>query len=357
MTINLSALIDNWRICAAQAPNVQTAAVIKADAYGLGLTSVTPSLVKVGCECFFVALVEEGKQVRYLAPDSAIYVMNGLFPGLSDTLTHYNLRPCLGSLEEIHEWVNFCRMRDIRPPVALHIDSGMNRLGLSSYDVRTLAGDHDLLNALNITLIMSHLACASMPSHPMNEKQLRCFNELRALLPTAPASLANTAGIWLGPPYHFDVIRPGIGLYGGNPNPERPSPFKTVVTLEAPIIKIRTISAGESVGYDANYTAQSDRRIAIISTGYADGYPYALGAGHSPATARAADIDVPIIGRISMDMLALDITDTPPDSLKRGDCVELFGNQISLERLATAAKTTSYEILTRIGKRYDHCYI
>jgi alanine racemase len=357
LTIDLGALTANWqRLAARVGEGTATAAVVKADAYGVGLEPAAEGLAEAGCHTFFVALPDEGVRLRRTVRDAAIYVLNGLIPGSADALVAHDLRPVLSSMPEIEEW-SAVKAAGVDTSAAIHVDTGMNRLGLTVGEARWLADERELLAAIRPSLLMSHLACADAPEHPLNRKQLTAFRAVRVLLPNIPASLANSGGIFLGSDYHFDLVRPGIALYGGIAVADMPNPMQPVVTLQAPVLQVREVRRDDTVGYGAAEAARRTSRVAIVGVGYADGYHRRAGSSATRAGARAylRDRFVPLIGRVSMDLLALDVTDVP--NVSRGDVVELLGPHILVDEVAGHAGTIGYEILTSIGRRYDRAYV
>jgi len=357
VTIDLGALANNWRMLARRADTAATAAVVKGDAYGIGLEPAARALAQAGCQTFFVALADEGLQLRAAVRDAIIYVLDGFLPGGADAFANGRLRPVLSSWPEIEEWAAFRREdgRDLK--AAIHVDTGMNRLGLTPGEARRLAQDADLLATIAPDLIMSHLACADTPDHPMNRKQLAAFRAVRVLLPDIPASLSNSAGIFLGPDYHFDLVRPGIALYGGEAVASQPSATRPVATLEARILQVREAKSGDTVGYGATETLGRPSRIAVVGAGYADGYHRRAGSSDARPGARAflRGRYAPLVGRVSMDLIAIDVTEVP--GAERGDWVELFGPNISVDEVARNAETIGYELLTGLGRRYARTYV
>lgn len=345
--------------------------MVKADAYGLGMEAVARRLAKEGCGSFFVADAREGAALRALLPGVTIHVLNGLFPGTAALYRAAGLVPCLASLDELAEWRAAAAEAGERLPAALHFDSGINRLGMSARDATAIAADGALSDGVDVRLILSHLACADDAAHPQNGEQLGRFRAILELLrtrfPAARASLANSPGVFLGPDYHFDLVRPGVGLYGGNPLTGRANPFRAAVTVEARVIALRRLSAGDAVGYGASWTAQGPARIAVLAAGYADGYPRALGRASGPENggkpqekggqAHIAGYTVPVAGRVSMDMLALDVSMVPEGAIRRGDMAELIGPNISVDEVGRRAQTIGYEILTSLGRRYMRRYV
>ncbi|CAN2532176.1 Alanine+racemase [Methylocapsa aurea] len=356
LTIDLSALVANWRQLAARASASECAAVVKADAYGLGAEPAVRALAAAGCRSFFVATAGEGERIRGVAPRAIVYVLEGLPCGGARALAAARLRPVLASLEEIREWAAFGRSIGRRLPAALQFDTGMNRLGLSLRDAAAAAV---AAQDVDLTLAMSHFVCAQWPDDPRNARQIAAFQEARRHFPGAPASLCNSSGIFLSQQPHYDVLRPGYALYGGNPTPGAPNPMRGVARLEAPILATRWIEAGESVGYDGVWTAARPTRLATLGLGYGDGFPAAVaGSGRPAPEAIVAGRRCPIVGRVSMDFVMLDVTDDiPEDGVYRGQTAELLGETIGVDELAERCGTIGYEILTRLGRRYERIYI
>ena len=371
LTVDLDAVAANYRTVRAAAPGAEAAAVVKADAYGLGMLPVARRLAAEGCGSFFVADAREGQALRAALPGVTIYVLNGLFPGTAGLYRAAGLVPCLAAPAELAEWRAEAARAGQRLPAVLHFDTGMNRLGLGAAEAAALAADDAAAEGLDVRLIISHLACADDAADPHNGQQLARFRALlgplRARFPAARVSLANSPGVFLGPDYHFDLVRPGIGLYGGNPLSGRASPFCAAVTVEARVIALRQLAAGDTVGYGATWTAQGPARIAVLAAGYADGYPRALGRASVPekggmpqekgGQAHIAGYTVPVAGRVSMDMLALDVSTVPEGAIRRGDMAELIGPNISVDEVGRRAQTIGYEILTSLGRRYMRRYV
>jgi alanine racemase len=357
LTIDLAAIAANWKRLAGMTVPVECAAVVKADAYGCGIEHVVPSLAKVGCVTFFVADIAEGRRVRASAPAATVYVLNGLAPNTAASFAEANLRPVINSTTELAEWDAFVAAHAWRGGAALHVDTGMNRLGLTPDEAVAMVPRLQT-EAHGIKLLMSHLACADTPNHPMNDRQIRLFRELRILFRGVPSSLVNSAGIFLGGTAHCDLVRPGIALYGGNPIPGQKNPMSPVVELRSRIAQVREIKKGDTVGYGATWAASRAGRIAVITAGYGDGYLRAAGAakGKPPAHVIIAGKACPVIGRISMDLLAVDVTDLPAGAARRGDFATLIGGTVDIDQLASACGTISYEILTNLGRRYHRIY-
>lgn len=359
LTIDLGALQENWRILRGLAGGAECGAAVKANAYGLGMLPVCRALWGAGCRSFFVARPREGERLRGLLPEATIYVLDGLLAGEPEHFERFALRPALISLAEARGWVEFCRTRGRRLPCGLHVDTGINRLGLSPAEFTALLDDRGTIQSLDVSLLMSHLACADEPDRPMNARQLATFRELHGRLPGVPASLANSSGIFLGGDYAMDLVRPGLAIYGGNPTPGRPNPMRQVVMLEGVVMQIRELAVGDVVGYGATWEARRPSRIALLGAGYTDGIPRALSSGlaERPAQVAVDGVRCPVIGRISMDMMAVDVTDLPAGSVAQGTRMEILGRTIPLDEVAGWAETISYELLARLGGRFARVYV
>ena len=358
LTVNVAAIRDNWRRLAKLAGRAGCGAAVKGDAYGLGIAPVVRALWDAGCRSYFVARPKEGEELRGHLPDAVIYVLDGLFAGQAEFYAKLDLRPALISIDEAREWAGFGRVYGRKLPCALHIDTGINRLGFSMAEFASLLEDNFTMDGLNLALVMSHLACADVPAHPLNARQRDTFAAIRARLPGVPASLANSSGIYLGPAYAHDLVRPGIALYGGNPLPGKANPMEPVVYLEAAIMQLRDVAAGETVGYGATWPAKRASRIAILGAGYKDGIPRALSSSEErgPAQVVIAGRRCPLVGRVSMDMMAADVTDLPRDAIARGTRAEIVGRHIGADEAASWAGTISYELFTHLGRRYARLY-
>lgn len=365
LTIDLGALVDNYRLLAARAAPARVAGVVKADAYGLGAMEVGHALWNGGCRTFFVALPEEGIALRATLPEADIYILNGLFgPEAAPAYGAHRLLPVLGSQADISCWEAYGWDDGDRPrPCAIHVDTGMNRLGLTPEEALSFAADNALTGALTPLLLMTHLACGDTPGNPLNQRQRESFESLTAAFPGVESSLCNSAGTFLGPEFAFDLVRPGIALYGGAPQGGIVNPMKPVVTAEARVVQVREVKAGETVGYGAAQTLDRDSIVAVVSVGYADGY---LRTGSSAGVPLRASVSqgacgfvsghhVPALGRITMDLTMFDVTDA--GTVLPGDWIELFGSNVALDDAATAAGTISYELLTSLGQRYYRHYV
>jgi alanine racemase len=357
LTVDLDAIVANWRKLEKTAVPAECAGVIKADAYGCGAEQVARALSHAGCKTFFVATVDEARVVRAALPSATIYALNGFFQNTGDAYAKSDCKPVIGDLNELAEWDVFCRRSGWTGGAAIQIDTGMNRLGLTIADAQGIiprinAGDH------GIKLVMSHLVSGELVNNPTNAKQLTTFREIASLFSNVPASLSNSSGIYLGPQFQFDLVRPGAALYGINPTPEADNPMQPVVDLKARIVQIRNVERGETVGYGGTWTARRPTRLAIIASGYADGYFRAASAndGTRGAEVVIAGKRCPVAGRISMDLTAIDITDLPPSAARRGHMVTLIGEGITVDELAHHFGTIGYEVLTSLGSRYARIY-
>jgi alanine racemase len=358
LTVDLDAIVANWRKLEKAAVPAECAGVIKANAYGCGVEQVARALATAGCKTFFVATLDEARATRAALPSTAaIYVLNGFFQNTGDAYAKFDCRPVIGDLNELAEWDVFCRRTGWSGSAAIHIDTGMNRLGLTMTEAQGIvprinAGDH------GITLVMSHLASSEQLHNPVNAKQLTAFREIASLYSGVPASLSNSSGLFLGAPFQFDLVRPGAALYGVNPTPEADNPMLPVVELKSRIVQIRTIERGETVGYGGTWTARRPTKLAIVSVGYADGYFRAASAndGTRGAEVMVAGKRCPVAGRISMDLTAIDITDLPPNAARRGHLVTLIGEGITVDELAHHFGTIGYNVLTSLGSRYVRIY-
>ncbi len=356
LNIDLAALKRNWSSIAARIAPAECGATIKADGYGCGAAKVAAALWEAGCRIFFVALPVEGQQVRETLPDAVIYILDGLFAGQADFYVEHNLRPCLGSPEELAEWADASNGEH---RAALHVDTGINRLGLDDEQAAALSRDGELMRRAGLCLLMSHLASGDDETDEANTAQAERFRSLRGMFPALPGSLANSPGTYLGPQYVHDIARPGVALFGGNPFAGQANELDNVVSLTAPVLQVRQVKVGEGVGYGASWRAQRPSRIAIIGVGYADGLMRAMSwpaRTDGPAKVFIAGTMAPIVGRISMDMITVDVTDIAQPDVCRGSSAELLGVHISVDDWARWSGTIPYEILTSLGRRYSKVY-
>ncbi|HXX02930.1 MAG TPA: alanine racemase [Xanthobacteraceae bacterium] len=357
LSIDLDAIEANWLALGRELRTVECAAVVKANAYGLGLEPVAAKLAKAGCKTFFVADLAEARRLRLRARDATIYVLNGFLSEAATAFVELNVRPVINSASELAEWDAFVTAQDWRGGAAIHVDTGMNRLGVSPEEAAALALRLQNENH-GITLLMSHLACAEIAGHPLSTSQIRLFRELRLLYHGVPASLANSSGIFLGDSAHFDMARPGAALYGLNPTPGRANPVRNVVELNGRILQLRKVARGDTVGYGATWTAKRPSRLAVVALGYADGLMRAAsGTGNREgASAIIGGRRCPVAGLISMDLVCIDITELEERAVHRGDLATFIGENIPVEEIAQSAGTIGYEILTRLGPRCHLVY-
>ena len=352
LNIKLDKIRENYLFIKKQlASGVSCAAVVKADSYGLGVSKIAPELYKAGCREFYVAYAQEGIVLREALGNKPadIFVLNG-FSDLS-LFEEYKLIPVLNNLESIEHWSGFNK----NIPVVLQLDTGMNRLGLSADDVNKLKSHIEILESLDVRYVMSHLACADQKDLHKNEEQLASFKQLVAELGvSAPLSFANSSGVFLGADYHFDQVRPGCAIYGINPETGMDNKMQGVIELEATIIQIRQVKAGETVGYGANYLVKRATNLATISVGYADGF-FLLNLADR-CSVFIAGHECPIVGKVSMDLIVADLSSLEVLP-KIGDMVEIIGNHQTVSDLAKHAGTIGYEILTSLGKRYKRNYL
>ncbi|MCO5093218.1 alanine racemase [Bosea sp. (in: a-proteobacteria)] len=359
LTIDLDALIANWRALARRA-GAEAGAVVKADAYGIGIEPAVTVLARAGCRDFFVAHVLEGIRARKAAPEATVYVLNGLLPGACEAYARHALSPVLGSREEVLEWASFRQTGAQVRPAALHIDTAMNRLGFPTAEGLALARERpDEFAAAGIGLVMSHFSSSEDEGDPANARQIAAFAEIAAAFPGLPASLLNSSGHFLRDCPSYQLTRPGYALYGGNPTPGRPNPMRPVVGLEAPIIQTREVEPGAQVGYNGRWTATGRRKLATICLGYADGYPRNASwtDGSTGGSALVGGVLCPFVGSVSMDLIILDVTDAPEDAGRRGESVILIGGELDIDTVGAGAKTIGYEILTSLGRRYARRYV
>ncbi|MGH7092031.1 MAG: alanine racemase [Stellaceae bacterium] len=355
LDIDLSAIVENWQGLAGRVMPAECAAVVKADAYGLGADRVAPALAAAGCRTFFVATLDEGIALRAaLGPAPEIAVFNGPLPGTAGEFPAHALTPVLNDPGQIERWqIERWQKLPCPPAAMLQVDTGMARLGLSPCDFAALAGDRPPLGTLRWSALLSHLACADTPDHALNAAQLARFAERRRHFPGVRASLAASSGIFLGTAYHHDLVRPGAALYGVNPQPGRPNPMRQVVTLKGKIIQVRDVDRGESVGYCAAHVMAGPGRLATVAVGYADGWPRAL--SHRGGGVIAGQ-RVPLLGRVSMDLATFDVSAVDPILARPGDSIELLGPGYGVDDAARDAGTIGYEILTSLGRRYHRLY-
>jgi alanine racemase len=356
LTIDLAAIVENYRLLAARAAPAECAGVVKADAYGLGVAKVAPALWQAGCRTFFIAMLAEGVTLRGLLPDAVIYVLAGLHGADPTQFIAAGLRPVLVSRGEVDSWLAAVGERaDAR--AGLHLDTGMARLGMPADELDAFIAEGSKLKRLRPSLVMSHFACADTPEHPLNRAQPQRFRDALARLPLPPdtrRSIAASSGIFLGPDHALDLVRPGAALYGIAPVAKQPNPLRQVVRLQAKILQVRRVDAGSTVGYGATHRFARQARLATMGVGYADGFMRALS---NRGGAFIGDRRAPIVGRVSMDLLTIDISDIPEEQAQPGTWVDLIGPRNPVDAVAAEAGTIGYEILTSLGRRYLRRYL
>lgn len=358
LSIDLGALARNWRALDKVSAGALTGAVVKADAYGTGVTMASKALYSAGARFFFVATPDEGMAVRAAVPEAHIFVLNGLYPGAANLYIRQNLMPVLASMAMLEEWLAKCVERNEAYPAAFHFDTGINRLGFRLSEAGKV---RERIQSLGYApqMVMSHLACADTPTHEKNRTQLALFSSVMNQFPGVPASLANSAGLMTGRDYHFQMVRPGIALYGGRAVSGRKNPMAPVVTLHVPILQVAEARTGESVGYNATYSLSRNSRLAVISHGYADGFFRSLSGTNSRPGGKVVIRGklCPVIGRISMDQAVVDITELGQDIPLPGEGAEILGDMLSVDDQADAGGTIGYEILTSLKGRYNRNYV
>lgn len=354
LRIDLDVVADNYRLLAAKTAPAVCGAAVKADGYGLGARPVVRALWAAGCRDFFVAHPTEGLDVRDELPDARIHILNGPLPDAIDDYLDAGLIPVLNSLGDIALWQQAAKARDRVLTADVHLDTGMCRLGLDLSETDTLLGDaENLLQGIDVQLTMSHLASADDPDSDQSARQLALFTQAASRLGRGTPSFCNSSGIFLGADYHFALVRPGIALYGGNPTPGQRNPMGNPVSLHSRILQVRNINAGETVGYGASYTAKTPMRVGTIPVGYADGF-HRLGSGHGHAMIDGHRAD--IIGRVSMDLITLDLTDVPQSVIDANPWADVIGDHQTPDDLARDWQTIPYEVLTGLGRRYRREY-
>ena len=353
LTVRLGAVRRNYEHLVKTAAPAKCAAAVKANGYGLGAVPVARTLAAVGCEEFFVASVTEGIEIRQALPDVNINVFNGAMPGTIDDLIGHQLTPLIISLEQLALWRAAANEQGHHLPVGLHLDTGMRRTGLQQHETAAIADDVRLLGGLELRHILSHLASADEVESAQPAIQLAEFERVVEALPAATLSLANSAGIHRGAEYHFDLVRPGISIYGGAPFPGQTNPMEHSVVLEAPMMQIYDVHPGDRVGYGATYEVVRPARHAVLPLGYADGF---LRSSSNNGRVWVAGVECPIVGRVSMDLTIIDVTGLPAEQLVLGAPVELIGPNRQVDDVAAAAGTIANELLTDLGGRYEVVY-
>ena len=354
LSVDLDAVRANYRLLRQLGGAATCAGVLKADAYGLGMAQVAQALVAEGCTVFFTAHLDEAIRLRRIVPATAtIHVLHGPMPGHAGACVAHGLTPVLNDPDQLAEWRALAGSLGRALPAAIQVDTGMSRMGLAPADLARLASDPAWLAGIDVRLVMSHLACADEAGHPFNALQRGRFDAARALFPGVPASLANSSAVFLGRAYHYDLLRPGVALYGVNPHPGTPNRLTQAVSLAARVVQLRTIAAGDIVGYGARHVAAGPRRIATLGIGYADGWLRTL-SGRSYGYVDG--VALPFVGTVSMDSVGLDVSALPEGRLAPGSTVDLLCAQQTVDDVAAQAGTIGYEVLTRLGSRFARCY-
>ncbi len=356
ITIDLGAIVRNWTALDTIVGKALTGAVLKADAYGTGATAVGRALYQAGARFFFVATPDEGVALRKAVPHAFIFVLDGLVPQTAKDYAAHGLMPVLASMSQLTEWLDFCLNQGKAEPAALHFDTGFNRVGFRMKEAELVKREIDQAG-FEPQMIMSHFACADQPTHEMTRKQNGLFQGILNHFPDVPASLSNSAGIMASKDFHYHMVRPGIAMYGGRAINGRPNPMAPVIEMHVPILQIKEARIGETVGYGAAYRLRRDTRIAMMALGYADGYLRHLSGigGQQGGRVTVNGHVVPVLGRVSMDMTAIDITDVQ-GLVQPGDLVEVLGPTIGIDDVADAARTIGYEILTTLNGRFPRRY-
>ncbi len=353
LTVDLGALKRNYRLFRSMT-KASVAAPVKGDAYGIGIGPVARALIEEGCNTFFVATADEAADLRAIDSKIQIAVLGGVLPGLEEDYLHHTIHPVLNSLEMIDRWSALARKKERALDAIIHFDTAMNRLGLGADETQILLNDLTRLDNLNVRVVMSHFACSDEKDHPLNAEQARRFSDIARHFPKAVKSLSNSSGLFRETAWHHDMVRPGYALYGGNPLPETENPVERVITLEIPILQIRTVKAGESVGYSASHVFTRNTTIATLALGYADGF---LRSASNNARVYWNGVACPVVGRVSMDLVSIDLSSITGALPQPGEMVEVLGPHQSVDDLAARANTIGYEILTSLGPRYARAYL
>jgi alanine racemase len=355
LKIDLTSLGANWEMLAKRC-DAECAAVVTANAYGCGLEPVAGGLARSGCRTFFVSNIPEARRARAVAPNATIYVLSGFYPGSGPVFADINACPVINSSIEMAEWDVFVASQPWGGGCALNVDTGETKLGLSMEEATAFAPRVQTLDH-GINLVMSHLDHPEKPNHQLRDRQIGRFRDLRRLYDGVPASLADSSDIFAGPKIHFDLVRAGPALYGVNPTPGQPNPMLSVIELKARIAQVRTLAPGESIADCFGWTARRRTRLALVSAGYADGYPRTANTGDGKLAAIVGGRRCPVVGRPSMDFLAVDVTDLPdPTAARYGEMVTLVGQHVGIDELAAASKSTGGEVLSGLGNRFHRIY-
>ena len=354
VTIDLEAIAANWLSLKTLCAPAECGAVVKADSYGLGCLRISSLLSALGCRWFFVAQLEEAIELKQALPSIHVICLGGIPEAEESRFYTYRIIPALNHWQEIQRWARCGRDHQIALPAFIHLDSGMSRLGLEATEVHRLKQTPESLDGLAVWTWMSHFANADDPDSSMTDEQYQRFRDFCTGLPEAWQSLSNSSGIFRSREYHLDLVRPGCALYGINPTPEKPNPIEQVVSLYAPIHQIRTVTPPATVGYNALYQATHPMRIAVVGVGYADGYLRCLS---NTGRVFIEGYPAPILGRISMDLITVDITEIPDSVITLSSWAEIIGPHRVLDELALDAGTIGHELITSLSSRYDRHYL
>lgn len=356
LVINLGAVRENYRtICARVGESCKVAAVVKANAFGLGMIEVTGALLKEGCQDFFVAKPSEAVALRQAYAEPHIYVLNGFYQSYANDYIVHDLVPVIGSFIEIEEYTELAEAKGSKLPAFLKFNTRMNRLGFGSVEQEDLWSDLSRLDGIDVRGVISHMACGDNPDHPLNDVQCELFQDIASHFPGVMASLCNSPSVFADPKYHFDMVRTGAALYGLNPNPLLDNPLRNVVSLSVPVIRTRHVYAGAKVGYGASHEFEQGTQLATVAAGYADGIFRSLS---NKGALYWKGYRCAIRGRVSMDLTTVDLAGVPEDKRpKPGDMMEVLGDYQTADELAVDAGTIGYEVLTALGARYERAYI
>ena len=351
--INLAALVHNYELLRDKAAPAETGAVIKANAYGLGAAPVAKALASAGCRTFFTAQFAEAMELRGILPKTAIVVLHGLAEQEYAEAEKNRLIPVINHLGALESWQSYARKTGKKLPAFIHLDTGINRLGLPLAEQEALANDPSRLEGLSLKGWLSHFSCSSEFDNPITPEQRERFVRALETLPPAPASLSNSSGIFWGPDFLFDLVRPGLALFGGNPTPHRANPMRAVLELQAPVLQVRDVDTSMTVGYGATHRFARRGRVATLAIGYADGYHHSLG---NKGIVKIGPHFAPLVGHVSMDSITVDVTDLPESDVHVGALATVLGPHRTLDALAAEAGTITYEILTSLGSRLLRTY-
>ena len=354
LVIDVDAIVSNYQTLRAKLSRAHCAATLKANAYGLGVTKIASALDKAGCSTFFVATLDEAIELRKILNDNkkSILVLNGFLTGTGAIFKRYNITPVLNNFCQLEKWVDFNTTLEKRQKAALHLDTGMNRLGLDNKDIERLVKNPQIFFKANIYMLLSHLACSDEPENTMNKRQLLKFHSLIRCLPRVTASLSNSGGIYLGTKFHLDLVRPGLALYGSVPGHLEHN-LTNCISLYGRVLQLREVDKGQLIGYGGTYEVSKKSCIATIGVGYADGYQRSL-SGLSTVFHRGSPL--PVVGRISMDSITVDVSSLPDNKLREGNFVELLGKNFTIDQAASLAQTVPYEMITGLGRRHFRYY-